>query len=396
MIVKRKRTHYYLQKGENQLDKAEIIGLFQKVAENPGWQARQWKEERKGKIIGFLLTDVPEELIHAAGFLPYGICGGQNRLDSAIAHLQNWACSYVRSSLALALERKLDFLDGLIIPQSCDTTRMVLGIWQHASPLPFLQNFRLPRQVNRPSAREYLIGELAQLKEQLEIYRGAHISTEELRNSIKLYNNNRSLLRKLYLINEQNPEILSTKVLYTLIKGSMLIPREKVNGLLTKLLKALEGETSPSGNDHIPLIISGTLLEPFELLDYLDEGGGVIVGDDLQNGFRYIDGDVKEDVDPLEALADRQLNRIPFAGYDLARNPRRFFLSKMAVEKKARGVIFLHLKHCEPENYDYYDNAQALEKAGIPSIRIETEFGITSLGQILTRVQAFLELVGGK
>lgn len=376
------------------MDKAEIIGLFQKVAENPDWQARQWKKEKNGKIIGFLLTDVPEELIHAAGFLPYGICGGRSRLDRANAHLQIWACSFVRSSLALALERKLDFLDGLIIPQTCDTTRMVLGIWQHASPLPFLQNFRLPRQVNRPSAREYLIGELARLKEQLEIYRGAQISTEELQNSIKLYNRNRSLLRRLYLIHEQNPASLSAKVLYTLLKGSMLMPREKVNELLTELLKALEGETTPPG-EYTRLIISGTLLEPFELLDYLEEGGGIIVGDDLQNGFRYIDGEVKEDVEPLEALADRQLNRIPFAGYDLARNPRRYFLSRMAVQKKAQGVIFLHLKYCEPENYDYYDNAQTLEKAGIPAIRIETEFGTTSLGQIRTRVQAFLEMVGG-
>jgi benzoyl-CoA reductase/2-hydroxyglutaryl-CoA dehydratase subunit BcrC/BadD/HgdB len=160
------------------------------------------------------------------------------------------------------------------------------------------------------------------------------------------------------------------------------------------LLKALEGETTPPG-EYTRLIISGTLLEPFELLDYLEEGGGIIVGDDLQNGFRYIDGEVKEDVEPLEALADRQLNRIPFAGYDLSQNPRRYFLSRMAVQKKAQGVIFLHLKYCEPENYDYYDNAQTLEKAGIPAIRIETEFGTTSLGQIRTRVQAFLEMVGG-
>ena len=58
-------------------------------------------------------------------------------------------------------------------------------------------------------------------------------------------------------------------------------------------------------------------------------------------------------------------------------------------------MIFLHLKYYEPENYDYYDNAQTLEKAGIPTIRIETEFGTTSLGQIRTRVQAFLEMVGG-
>ncbi len=377
------------------MNKAEILGLFKKVAENPDWQARQWKEEQNGKVIGFLLTDVPEELVHAAGFFPYGISGGNSRLERADAHLQTWACSFVRSSLALALEGKLDFLDGLIIPQTCDTTRMVLGIWQHASPLPFLLNFRVPRQVDRPSARNYLIGELARLKEHLENYRGSEISAEKLKKSIKLYNHNRALLRKLFTLHEQNPASLSNKQLYTVIKASMLMPREKLNELLTELIKAIEQETAVPGN-RIRLVISGTLLEPLEILDFIEESGGIVVGDDLKNGFRYIDGDINEAVKPLEALADRQLNKMPSAGYDIARNPRRYFLVKTAEQKKAHGVILLHLKYCEPENYDYYDNIQALEKAGFPAIRIETEYGTTSLGQMRTRVQAFLEMVGGE
>jgi len=205
-------------------------------------------------------------------------------------------------------------------------------------------------------------------------------------------------LRKLYTLHEQNPAALSAKELYTIIQASMLMPREKLNELLVKLLNSMEeeteGATAPPG-ETIRLIISGTLLEPLEILDYLEEGGGIVVGDDLQNGFRYIDGDVNENVEPLEALAYRQLNRIPSAGYDIARNPRRYFLVKLAQQKRAHGVILLHLKYCEPENYDYYDNFQALEKAGIHAIRIETEFGTTSLGQIRTRAQAFLEMVGG-
>ena len=102
-----------------------------------------------------------------------------------------------------------------------------------------------------------------------------------------------------------------------------------------------------------------------------------------------------ESGDPLEALADRQINRMPFAGYDIARNPRRHFLARLAREKHARGIIFLHLKYCEAENYDYHDNLQALKKAGIPAMRIETEFGSSSMGQLNTRVQAFMEMVGG-
>jgi len=75
----------------------------------------QWKVETGGKVIGFLLSDVPEEIIHAAGFFPYAIVGGSTNLEEANSQLQAWACSHSRSALARALEGKLDFLDGLII-----------------------------------------------------------------------------------------------------------------------------------------------------------------------------------------------------------------------------------------------------------------------------------------
>ena len=316
------------------MDKAEILGLFEKVAENPDWQERQWKKEKGGKIIGFLLTDVPEELIHAAGFLPYGICGGRSRLDRANAHLQIWACSFVRSSLALALERKLDFLDGLIIPQTCDTTRMVLGIWQHASPLPFLQNFRLPRQVDRPVPRNTLSVNW-RLKEQLEIYRGKDFNRRTAKQALSS-----TIVTGLYLqtilSTSKTPASLSAKALYTLLKGSMLMPREKSKRVADGIIKGSQKVKQLPG-EYIRLIISGTLLEPFELLDYLEEGGGIVVGDDLQNGFRYIDGEVKEDVEPLEALADRQLNRIPFAGYDQCTESQEIFSFQNGGAKKPQG-----------------------------------------------------------
>ena len=204
------------------------------------------------------------------------------------------------------------------------------------------------------------------------------------------------MLRRLYAFHAKCPGVLNAKELYTLIRASMFIPREKLNKLLSSLLKIIEKGMQPAAEDRIRLIISGTLLEPLDILDYLEEGGAVVVGDDFKNGLRYINDDADENSMPLEALVDRQLKRMPFAAYDTVRNKRRFFLAKMAQEKEADGVILLHLKYCEPENFDYYDNIKTLREAGLPAMRIETEFGTTSLGQMRTRVQAFLEMLGGE
>jgi bcr-type benzoyl-CoA reductase subunit C len=309
--------------------------------------------------------------------------------------MQAWTCSYVRSSLAMALGGALNFLDGLVIPQRCDETRMVMGIWKHQRPLSFMDNFRPPRQVERPSVKNYYLGELRRFKNKLEEFRGSEITDEELERSIRLYNRNRTLLGKLFDLHRQDPSLLSSRELYNVIRASMIIPREKLNQLLTQLLDTLGSKVSKEADRRIKVFISGTYLEPLEIADYIEENGGTIVGDDLKNGSRYFDGNVLEEGDLLQNLVERQLSKIPSASFDTSVNPRKHFLVKDLQEKNADGVILLHLKYCEPENFDYYDMKQALEKAGIPVQKIETEFGETSLGQLRTRVQAFMEMLGG-
>ncbi len=378
------------------MNSKDIIELFIRAAASPGMEAGQWKKEHGKGIVGFLLTDVPEELIHAAGFLPYAVNAEEGRLEFADAHLQTWACSFTRNSLAAAVEGKLPFLDGLIIPQTCDTTRMLMGIWKHVMPLPYMENFRLPRQVERPSAREYLRGELARLKKSLETYRGSAITDDELRKSFSLFNNNRNLLRQLYLLHVESPQLLSDKELFVIIKAAMVMPREKLNDLLEQLLALLEKEREKYGSaEKIRLLLSGTLLEPLEILDYVAEAGGIVVSDDFQNGSRYLEGDVAETGDPMEALAERQITRMPAAMYDPEKHKRTNYLLNQVREKAVDGVLFLHLKFCEPENYDYYDNMQAMEKEGIPAMRVETAYGGLPQGQLQTRIHAFIEMLGG-
>lgn len=377
------------------MNTAELFAPFENAVRDPAGPVTRWKAEGGGAAIGFLLSDVPEELIHAAGFFPYAVTGGNVGLDHADTHLQSWACSYARSCLALALRGKLDFLDGLIVPQACDTTRMLPGIWEQARPLPYMEIFRLPRQVDRGSAGRYLAAELERLGKGLERFAGRQITAESLERSILLYNRSRRLFREIFQLHAGNPSLTGSRELYTLVRGAMVMPREQVN----ELLEAIAGELRDRSKtaeavSRKRLVLSGTLLEPPETLDFIEERGGAVIGDDFQNGYRYIEADVPESGNHFQALAERQLGRIPSAAFDTGRNPRRFFLAKLAQEKRADGVIFLHLKYCEPENFDYYDNQQAVEKAGIPAMRIETQFG-ASPGQLRTRVHAFMEMIGG-
>ncbi|MFZ5649252.1 MAG: 2-hydroxyacyl-CoA dehydratase subunit D [Bacillota bacterium] len=378
-------------------DAKKILRQFEQVLEDPIGYVRRYKSDRRVKVIGWLLTDVPEELIHAARALPFGIIGSSESFSWADAHLQAWACSLMRSCLGLGVKGRLSFLDGLIIPHTCDTTRNLGGIWKHTRPLPMMENYLLPRQVDRPSARSYLIGELGRLKAKLEHCAHSEITAERLKESIALYNRNRALIRKLFSMHADSPDKIGNMEMYNIIKSSMFMPKEDHNRLLEQLAGALgdgaaEGGAPPG---RIRVMLSGKVWEPPEIMKILDDSGAVVVADDLATGHRYFSNDVPVNGDPIEALALRQINRMPFACFGSSRSERRAYLTGTAGEKGAEGVIFIHLKYCEPENFDYPDMKAAFEAAGIPSLRIETELGNLNLGQIETRIQAFLEMLRG-
>ncbi len=375
----------------------QILRQLTVIVAEPYTEARR-RQAAGQKIIGCLLTDVPEELIHAAGAFPVGIMGSNAGVRLADAHLQVWACSLMRTSLDMGLRGELDFLDGIIIPHTCDTTRMMVGIWRHTCKTPYIDNFLLPRQVNRPSARDYLIGELARLRENLAQVTGQEITVEKIQASIRLFNENRRLLRQVMQLHAEHPGLLTTREAYTVIKAAMLIDKAEHNRLLQELIPQLEQKASSSAGATVVktrLVISGAVWEPPEILDLIEEAGGVLVGDDFLTGARYLGPDAAEEDDPLAALADRQLQKIPFGGYDNPDAPRANFLVDLVRKAKADGLIFLHLKFCEPENYDYNDMHEALNGAGIPNMRLETEYINPTLGQIRTRMEAFIEIIGG-
>ncbi len=375
----------------------ELLNRFNAVVTDPYSEARSRKEQGQ-KVIGWLPTDVPEELIHAAGAFPVGSLGSCSKIRLADTHLQVWVCSLMRGSLEMGLRGDLDFLDGLIIPQTCDTTRAMVGIWRQTSLIPYIDSFMMPKQVKRSSAREYLIGELTRLKSNLEKVTGNLITNESLGTSIKLFNENRQLLRRMFEIHADHPGLISSREVYTVIKAAMYMDKVKHNGILQDLIQAMKQKAARSidkSNPKVRLVISGGVWEPPEIMDLIEEAGGVVVGDDMLTGMRYLSPDADEKRDPLEALADRQLNKIPFAGFDNQNYERRRFLHNLVRHTEAAGLIFLHLKFCEPENYDYNDMREALNSAGIPNLRLETEVGNPSLGQIRTRLEAFIEMIGG-
>lgn len=373
-----------------------VMEKFHRIAQDPYGYTRSWKEKSGGKVFGFFCTYTPEEILHAAGILPLRLLGGKEVLSLADAHLQAFACSLARTSLELALRGDLSYLDGVVFAQTCDTMQTVVDLWKKLFPQWYIDAVVSPAHLSSPSSQGYFVRELERFVKGLEGFLGYSIGEEALRKSIKVYNTNRSLLQRLYDVRRESPSMIKAQDVAAVVKASMSMPREEHSELLSSLLETIEREPREGSDERVRLVLMGNACDLPEAQAMMEELGAAVVDDDMCVGSRYFQGQIREDLKPLEAIAERYLKRIHCPAKHNLNVDRGQYLVEMARRAQADGVVVCLLKFCDPHSMDYPDVATALKEASIPHLLLETELYSAPMGQMRTRLQAFIEMLGGK
>jgi benzoyl-CoA reductase subunit C len=376
------------------MEENAILNQLKETAANSLDYLRDWKSRTGNKIVGYFCTNTPEEIIHAAGFLPVRILSAPTTVSLAAKHLQSYSCSLVQSSLEAALRGDLNFLDGTVFPHTCDSIQRLSDIWSENVRFSFHWDVVLPVKLHTGSARTYLIQELARFRKGLEEFAERPIADEDLKNSISLFNQNRTLLRELYRRRIVEPERFTAGEILSIVQGATFMPKEEFNPKLKSLLEA--PVSVPKTADHkLRLFIAGSVCNHAQVFDLFDHSGAAVVGDDLCTGWRYFSEDVSPNGSPVEALAGRLIRRVPCPCKHNPDLDRGDDLLHRVEEARAQGVVFLLLKFCDPHAFDYPYLKGRLADKKIPSLLLEIEPGSMPLGALETRLKAFIETLGG-
>lgn len=370
-----------------------LLKEFKSVAEDPYSRLAQWKKKTGKKIIGCFPMYLPEEIIHAAGMLPVTLLGSDKAVTLADQYAHPYICRLVRGNFDLSLKGELDFLDGVVFSDFCLTVQMISDIWIHHQPSGFYLQLLMPKNMTAPYTQSYLIRQFEILKRSLEELGQKHITEDSIRESISVYNQNRSLLHRLFQLRRVNPGLFRAGDMAAVVAAGMLMPKEEHSRLLSRLLE--KAQASPPSSEHkIRLILSGYLCnEPeSDVLDLVEDLGAVICDDDFYVGRRYFHVLVDEGLDPMEALARRYVEDVPCPTKFDAKKDWAVYLSNLAREASADGVLMMVSKYCEAHLYDLPSLAKHLSREGVPNLAVETGHG-GALGQARTRVEAFLELL---
>lgn len=362
---------------------------FQEVAESPWPFVRAWKKNTRRKIVGHLLPDVPEEIIHAAGALPVAIEGAGVPVRLSQNQIPGYSCSHSMGAMELALSGELGDFDGMVIPYVCDTTRNLFHIWTHSFPWMTNEFLRLPKRIGHPKAKEYLRAEFARFFQSMAKLTGSDNGTEELAASVELYNRSRQALRRAYEMKLEHPAVWTSERVQTVFSASLRMPRDEH---LVWMDDLPWNEPVQETGSRIPIYVRGKVWDPPHILDLLDNLGLLVVEDEIVTGYRAVAQDAVGD-DPLEALVTRHVATTPYTGYH--QDPEQMtaaFVDRVRASG-AHGVIFLNPKFCEAAGFDTPDFRAALESAQIPTLVLETSSRGYSLGQLEVRLEAFREML---
>jgi benzoyl-CoA reductase subunit C len=350
---------------------------------------RRWRESG-GKVVGHFQVYFPEEIVHAAGILPFKVCGAQIEAVQADSRFGSYLCSILKTSLELALSKRVEF-DMFVTHPICDAARNLGAVWGRNFSYP-CQILYLPQNANSPAAATYLRSEYARLQRSVEQIAGRAVTQDDLRRSLGVYNRNRALLRQLYAIKRDTPWLVSADEAYVLLAIGGMIPREEHNELLETVLPQIAARPNKK-QDKIRLVFEGGFCEqpPLDLIRAIARSC-YVVDDDFMIGLRWILEDVPLEGDPLFNLASAYLEKSSYSPvqHDL-RKPKEKMLIERIKNSQAEAAIISAAKMCEPGLEEQVAYLHALDKEGIPYFISEFEEKMTTFEHMEIQLETFVE-----
>ena len=389
-----------------------------KIKNSYNARIRQITEEKKTgkKIVGTLCLFVPDEIIFAAGADRVILCGGKNDTVSiAEQYLPRNICPLVKSSFGSIVNNgcsgvrscsHFSLVDLIVAENTCDSKKKMYELLGEYIPTYVLD---LPQNPGSPEALKYFLGELEKFKRVMEQLTGNKVTSEKLKKEIASSNETRKLIHNLYGLRKTDPPLISgLDVLKIMQKQYFLSPAElkKSLGLLleeaehvktqvkTQAQKSQDQDQDQECKPKKPrIMISGCPMAGgnTKVPEIIESRGGRIVVEESCTGTRSFWEFVDENKDPMLALAERYI-KIPCSC--MSPNTRRIEnVLELAREFKVDGVVYYTLQFCHGYNIEKYKVQQALKKAGIPMLSIETDYSDSDIEQIGLRVDAFMEML---
>ena len=375
----------------------EVFESFAEQRRNSFLAVKEIKE--KGiPVVGYYCTYFPTELAMAAGAVPVGLCSTSDEtIGAAEEDLPRNLCPLIKSSYGFAKTEKCPFFyfsDIVVGETTCDGKKKMYELMGEFKRVYIME---LPNSQTERGLKLWK-EEIIRFRDYLQELFGVEITDEKIREAVKLNNRIRKATKDFYGIMKNDPAPIYGRDLYKVLYGSSFkFERTKIPGELEALTESIL-EKYKNGDmltSKPRILITGCPIGGVteKVIQAVEDNGGVAVAFENCSGEKSMDRLVDEFADDIiQALAERYLN---IGCSVMTPNPNRLeLLGRMIDEYKVDGVLEMTLQACHTYNVETATIRKFVtEEKKIPYINIETDYSRQDVGQLNTRVAAFLEML---
>lgn len=354
-----------------------------------------------GTVIGTFCIYVPEEIIRALGGVAVGLCAGAEwAYDEVERILPTNTCALIKSFMGFKLGKVCPYVESadLVIGETtCDGKKKAYELLAEYAPVHVME---LP-QMKLAQDLALWRTEIERLIEKLQEVTGRELTEENLAQAIREVNAKRRALQRLNAARKAAPTPISGKdaLLAAQVASYDDVPR--FTAMVDKIAEELESRAAagigvgPSDAPRLMVTGSPMSIPNWKLHDVIEKAGGVVVAEELCTGSRYYDKLVPESGTTLDdMLDDIAAKYLDINCACFTPNPGRIEdVLRLAEEYEVDGVVHYALQFCAPYTIEATSVERAVREAGYRFLRIETDYSMNDIGQLQTRVEAFLEMV---
>ena len=359
----------------------------------------QSQRKKGAKIVGVYCSYAPVELIRALDLVPASLCAFSNAtIEAAEAVLPTNLCPLIKSSYGFIITDTCPFFgisDAVVGETTCDGKKKMFELISEHKPMHVMD---LPQLPDEPEALENWDAMIYKLKLFLEGVFERTTTEERIEEAIRDSNAKARQMNKVFDYLALNPPAMGWEELYDVFLLGQGASGYDMAPLLDDVLRKLEDRKKHGyirGVQGAPrVMVTGCPVggDASKVLRAIDGAGGVIVAMEACSGMKPYMSYIEEGTgDPIRALAKRYLE-IPCSC--MTPNNRRLDGIDALVERfKPDAVVDIILQACHSYSIESYKVGEHVHrKHGLPFLKIETDYSQGDGGQILTRIEALLEI----
>ena len=362
--------------------------------------------QKEGQFcIGYTCENVPEPLLNLPGVFSVRLRAPRTgSMEMSTYYLTSFLCEYSRALLERAIEGGFNFADCIITPDGCTMMNRavenmeLLKTMGEGKPGFFYDYMEIPMKADDNGLALYVLQCKNHILEPLRRSYGIDVSDGAIRKAVEEHNRVCRLIREIGEFRKSDRPRITGYEFHVLCLATYVCPKRLLIDRLEETLEELRHREPEAEKPRTRVVVVGSEVDDPDFIKLVEETGVFVCADRFCSGsFPGRDPiELSDDEDALTQICRQYMYRCqcPRMMNTAKMIGRRDYVNSLAKEYGAEGIIYEQIKFCDPWAYERMMGSHILRNDyGYPVLSIDRPYSLSGVGQMKTRIQAFIESV---